>query len=193
MSIYFQHPITHYSINPLLLHASRFFMEDEPKSKNQLVWGRNLNVEMPILDREFKLPGLNGEMLRFISVSRTLRMENNGGQVFTIGQKLGEHGGTFMRTRNGGQTELLSFYLNEKTSRYLEPSTEGSILRIEGADSTCSVSGAERTRNAIFPHKNGFARVGEIAALHRSKGGRWGNLVTDHFADSEHRSERDPF
>lgn len=64
-----------------------------------------------------------------------------------------------MQTRGGGQTELLSFYLNEKTSSYLEPSTEGSILRIEGADSACSVSGAERTRNAIFPHKNGFARV----------------------------------
>jgi hypothetical protein len=127
--------------------------------KNQSVWGRNLNVEMPILDREFKLPGQNGEIQRFLSASRVPRMENDGGRVFTIGQKLGEHGGTFMRTRGGGQTELLSFYLNEKTSRYLEPSTEGSILRIEGADSACSVSGAERTRNAIFPHKNGFARV----------------------------------
>jgi hypothetical protein len=127
--------------------------------KNQRVWGRNLNVEMPILDREIKLPGLNGETHRFLSASRVPRMVNDGGQVFTIGQKLGEHGGTFMQTRGGGQTELLSFYLNEKTSRYLEPSTEGSILRIEGADSACSVSGAERTRNAIFPHKNGFARL----------------------------------
>jgi hypothetical protein len=127
--------------------------------KNQSVWGRNLNVEMPILDREFNLPGLNGETHRFLSASRVPRMVNDGGRLFTIGQKLGEHGGTFMQTRGGGQTELLSFYLNEKTSSYLEPSTEGSILRIEGADSACSVSGAERTRNAIFPHKNGFARV----------------------------------
>jgi hypothetical protein len=127
--------------------------------KNQSVWGRNLNVEMPILDQEFKLPGLNGETHRFIGASRVPRMVNDGGKLFTIGQKLGEHGGTFMQTRGGGQTELLSFYLNEKTSRYLEPSTEGSILRIEGADSACSMSGAERTRNAIFPHKNGFARL----------------------------------
>ena len=127
--------------------------------KNQSVWGRNLNVEMPILDREFNLPGLSGETHRFLSASRVPRMVNDGGQVFTIGQKLGEHGGTFMQTCGGGQTELFSFYLNEKTSRYLEPSTEGSILRVEGADSACSVSGAERTRNAIFPHKNAFARL----------------------------------
>jgi len=127
--------------------------------ENQSVWGRNLNVEDPILDQEFNLPGLNGETHRFISASRVPRMVNDGGKLFTIGQKLGEHGGTFMQTRGGGQTELLSFYLNEKTSRYLEPSTEGSILRIEGADSACSMSGAERTRNAIFPHKNGFARL----------------------------------
>lgn len=135
--------------------------------KNQKVWGRNLNVEMPILDREFNLPGLNGETHRFLSASRVPRMVNDGGQVFTIGQKLGEHGGTFMRTCGGGQTELLSFYLNEKTSRYLEPSTEGAILRIEGVDSACSVSGAERTRNAIFPHKNGFARVRMDGAAER--------------------------
>lgn len=135
--------------------------------KNQSVWGRNLNVEMPILDREFNLPGLNGETHRFLSASRVPRMVNDGGRVFTIGQKLGEHGGTFMQTREGGQTELLSFYLNEKTSRYLEPSTEGSILRIEGANSACSVSGAERTRNAIFPHKNGFARLKMDGAAER--------------------------
>ena len=127
--------------------------------KNQTVWGRNLNVEMPILDQEFKLPGLNGETHRFISATRTPRMVNDGGKLFTIGQKLGEHGGTFLLTRGGGQTEVLSFYLNEKTSRYLKPSKEGSIIQIEGADSACSVAGAERTRNAIFPHKNAFARL----------------------------------
>jgi hypothetical protein len=127
--------------------------------KKQSVWGRNLNVEMPILDQEFKLPGLNGETHRFISASRVPRMVNDGGHLFTIGQKLGEHGGTFCLTRNGGQTELLSIYLNEKTSRYLEPSKEGPILIVEGADSACSMSGAERTRNHTFPHKNAFARL----------------------------------
>ena len=125
----------------------------------QSVWGRNLNVEMPILDREFNLPGLNGETHKFLSASRVPRMVNDGGHLFTIGQKLGEHGGTFCLTRNGGQTELLAIYLNEKTSRYLESSKEGPILIVEGAESSCSMSGAERTRNHTFPHKNAFARL----------------------------------
>ena len=135
--------------------------------KKQFVWARNLNVEDPILDREFNLPGLKGETHRFLSATRVPRMVNDGGQVFTIGQKLGEHGGTFMLTRGGGKTELLSFYLNEKTSRYLEPSTEGPILRIEGSDSACSMSGAERTRNHTFPHKNAFARLRMDGAAER--------------------------
>ncbi|MGB0792371.1 MAG: glycosyl hydrolase family 28-related protein [Opitutales bacterium] len=135
--------------------------------KKQSIWGRNLNVEMPILDQEFKLPGLNGETHRFLSASRVPRMVNDGGQVFTIGQKLGEHGGTFMQTRGGGQTELLSAFFNQKASRYLEPDTKASILRVEGANSACSLVGVERTRNHTYPHKNGFARLRMEGAAER--------------------------
>jgi hypothetical protein len=127
--------------------------------KNQSVWGRNLNVEMPILDQEFNLPGLNGETHRFISASRVPRMVNDGGRLFTIGQKLGEHGSSWVLTRGGGQTELLSAFLNQKVSRYLQPDTEASILRVEGANSACSLVGVERTRNHTYPHKNAFAHL----------------------------------
>lgn len=127
--------------------------------KNQKVWARNFNIEMPVSDREYILPDKTETLQYYLSASTVPRMVNDGGMLFTIGQKVGEHSGPFLQTQGGGKTELLSFFINQKTSRYMEPTTEASILRMEGKGSACSLVGAERTRNQEYPHQNSFIRI----------------------------------
>ena len=138
---------------------SRAFPQEMLIFKNQSVWARNLNVEMPVMDREYFLPEMGKESQRFLSATTAPRMVNDGGRLFTIGQKVGEHSGPFMLTAGGGRTELLSLFLNQKTSLYLEPSHDAAILILEGQNSACSLVGAERTRNQEYPHNNAFARL----------------------------------
>jgi hypothetical protein len=127
--------------------------------RNQKAWARSFNVERNILDHHHELPDARGRSRTYTAVSTAPHIVNDEGQLFIIGQKVGEHTGPFFRTRKGGRTELLGVFFNQKTSKFQEPTKEAAILIVEGADSACSMVGTERTRNHFYPHGNALARL----------------------------------
>ena len=138
----------------------------------QTVWARNFNAEMNITSPTVMLPLPNGRRTAFSRFSTAPRITNDGGRLWSFGQKMGEYNGVFVETRNGGETELLSVFLNEALdTRQFSPTPEAVCLVIQGDDSSCSMVGQERPRgDGNVPHANTFARIETMAGTRIVKG-----------------------
>ena len=118
---------------------------------NQNVWGRQFDIEW----------------LGHTDIAHQPLVVNNGGKLWLISQKYGEHNGVFVQTENGGQTELLSAYYNTSRTRETPPEITTNFM-VKGTGSQFSMTGQERVRTRFdeqghatrdLPHGNQFGLV----------------------------------
>ena len=139
------------------------FPEANAVFTRQDVRARNFNCEQNITPDPVTVQVTKEKSFERSRFTTAPRITNDGGTLWSFGQKLGEYNGVFVATRNGGRTELLSCFMNEATSpENFEPTREAACLSISGPDCAVSMVGQERPRGKQgIPHQNTFARIGE--------------------------------
>ena len=117
----------------------------------QNVWGRQFDIEW----------------LGHTEIAHQPLVVNNGGQLWLLSQKYGEHAGVFVQTENGGKTEMLSAYYNQSRTAEIPPEPTTNFV-VKGTGSRFSMTGQERIRSRFdeqgnatrdLPHGNQFGIV----------------------------------
>ena len=118
---------------------------------HQNVWGRQFDIEW----------------LGHTDIAHQPLVVNNGGNMWLLSQKYGEHAGVFVQTENGGKTELLSAYYNQSRTAEIPPEPTTNFV-VKDAGSQFSMTGQERIRSRLdeqgnatrdLPHGNQFGIV----------------------------------
>jgi hypothetical protein len=101
---------------------------------------------------------VNGQSFSFSRFSHNPRIVNDGGTLWSFGQKVGEFNGVYVETRGGGRSELLSIFFNEDVTDCFSPSQLSPCLVVGGDTSALSAVGQERPRakRDSIPHLNTF-------------------------------------
>lgn len=104
-------------------HSGRLLVFDR-----QHVWARQFDVE------RLKVPSAEPLVV------------NRGGTLWSMSQKFGEHHGVFVKTEDGGKTELLSTFFNTSRSESNAAEFHAPHFVVSGDDSAFSLVGQERIR-----------------------------------------------
>ncbi|MFC1760721.1 glycosyl hydrolase family 28-related protein [Planctomycetota bacterium] len=123
----------------------------------QTVWCRNFNAEMNIMKEPIQRR-VKDQSFSFSRFSHCPKIVNDGGTLWSFGQKVGEFNGVYVETRNGGRSELLSIFFNEDVTDRFAASHQSPCLVVSGDTSALSAVGQERPRGkrASIPHLNTF-------------------------------------
>lgn len=137
------------------------FPQDNVVFTRQRVWARNLNVEMNITPDPVKIKTAGGGALTFSRFSTHRKIVNDGGTLWSFGQKVGEYNGPFFENRDGGRTELLSVFINQANDpAAFPPVPAAACVMMRGPGGEMSLVGQERPRGPRnAPHANTMARI----------------------------------
>ena len=160
------------SFRDLMIDASRIYRNRESAVGSKVffnnvcfvAYGRHAG-SMLVFDRQ-QVWARQFDVERLTTNTSVPLIVNRGGTLRVMSQKYGEHHGVFVRTEEGGQTELLSAFLNVARTSDHSPASPVPHVVVSGATSEFSIVGQERVRARFdekgratnpLPHRGEFA------------------------------------